>query len=122
MVIPDNLSENDDKLFQSLTLVEDEINETETQTRKQAERSKWKEERKFRFIASQFHLISKWQRNHATFAEQLLNPTPVSSKYLEHGKKFEPVALMEYEKFMFNRRHLLKYCPVDLLYQKDVQF
>lgn len=59
MVLPDNLSENDDKLFQSLTLVEDEINEIETQTRKQAERSKWKEERKFRFTASQFHLISK---------------------------------------------------------------
>jgi len=33
MVIPD-LSENDQKLLQSLTLVEDEINELETQTRK----------------------------------------------------------------------------------------
>ena len=31
MVIRDNLSENDHKLLQSLTLVEDEINELETQ-------------------------------------------------------------------------------------------
>ena len=31
MVIPDNLSENDHKLLQSLSLVEDEINELETQ-------------------------------------------------------------------------------------------
>ena len=116
MVIPDNLSENDQKLLQSLTLVEDEINVLETQTRNQAECSKWKEERKFRFTASQYHLISKRQRNHASFAEQLMNPTPVSSKYLEHGKKFEPVALMEYEKFMFN------ICLVDLWYEKDVQF
>lgn len=29
-----------------------------------------------------------------------INPKPVSSKYLEHGKKFKPIALMGYEKFM----------------------
>ena len=118
MVIPDNLSENDHKLLQSLTLDEDEINEIETQTRKQAKCSKWKEERKFRFTASKFHLISKRQRNHATFAEQLLNPTPVSSKYLEHGKKLEPVALMEYEKFMFNRRTPVKALPCGFVVSK----
>ena len=118
MVIPDNLSENDQKLLQSLTLVEDEINDLETQTRNQAECSKWKEERKFRFTASQYHLISKRQRNHASFAEQLMNPTPVSSKYLEHGKKFEPVALMEYEKFMFNRGTPVKVLPCGLVVSK----
>ena len=42
-------------------------------------------ERKFRFTASQYHLISKRKRNHSNFAEQLMNPTPVSSKYLEHA-------------------------------------
>ena len=52
--------------------------------------------RKFE-AASRHHLISKLQRNYATFAEQLMNPIPVSSKYLEHGKKFESVALMECE-------------------------
>ena len=118
MVIPDNLSENDHKLLQSLTLVEDEINKLETQTRKQAGCPKWKEIRKFRFTASQYHLISKRQRNHATFAEQLLNPTSVSSRYLEHGKKYEPVALMEYEKFMFNRKAPVKVLPCGLVVSK----
>ncbi|KAL9967600.1 hypothetical protein ACROYT_G025862 [Oculina patagonica] len=118
MVVPDNLCENDKQLLQSLNLEEDEINELETQTRKQADCEKWKEERKFRFTASQFHLISKRQRNHGNFAEQLINPTPVSSKYLEHGKKFEPVALMEYEKFMFNRRTPVKVLPCGLVVSK----
>ena len=115
MVIPDNLSENNQKLLQSLILDEDEINELETQTRRQAECSKWNEERKFRFTASQYHLISKRKRNHSNFAEQLMNPTPVSSKYLEHGQKYEPVALMEYEKFMFNRRTPVKVLPCGLV-------
>ena len=118
MVIPDNLCEKNNKLLQSLKLDEDKINEIETQTRKQAECAKWKEERKFRFTASQFHLISKRQRNHDTFAEQLMNPTPASSKHLEHGKKFEPVALMEYEKFMFHRRTPVKVLPCGLVVSK----
>ena len=91
MVIPDNLCENNQTPLQSLTLDEDEINEPETSTRKQAECSKSNEERKSRFTASCYHLISKQQRNHATFAEQLMNPAPVSSKYLEHGQTFEPL-------------------------------
>ena len=37
MVIPDNLYENNQTPLQSLTLDEDEINEPETSTRKQAE-------------------------------------------------------------------------------------
>ena len=44
-----------------------------------------------------------------------MNPTPVSSKYLEHGQKYEPVALMEYEKFMFNRRTPVKVLPCGLV-------
>lgn len=87
MALPDNLSENDNKLIQSLKLEENELNDLETQTRKQAECTKWKDERKFRFTASQFHLISRRQRNHDTFAEQLINPKSVTSKQLEHGKK-----------------------------------
>ena len=46
-----------------------------------------------------------------------MNPTPASSKYLEHGKKFEPVALMEYEKFMFNRTPV-KVLPCGLVVSK----
>ena len=35
----------------------------------------------------------------------------MSSKYLEHGKKYEPVALMEYEKFMSRRGTPVKVLP-----------
>ena len=44
-----------------------------------------------------------------------MNPIPVSSKYLEHGKKFEPVALIEYEKFMFNRGTPVMVLPCGLV-------
>ena len=44
-----------------------------------------------------------------------MNPTPVSSQYLEHGQKYEPVALMEYEKFTFNRRTPVKVLPCGLV-------
>ena len=52
MALPDNLSENDNKLIQSLKLEENELNDLKTQTRNQAECTKWKDERKFRFTAS----------------------------------------------------------------------
>ena len=48
-----------------------------------------------------------------------MNPTPVSSKYLEHGQKYEPVALMEYEKFMFNRRTPVKVLPCGLVMSRE---
>ncbi|CAH3108009.1 unnamed protein product [Pocillopora meandrina] len=33
----------------------------------------------------------------------------------QHGQKYEPVALMEYEKFMFNRRTPVKVLPCGLV-------
>ena len=45
MVTPDNLCENNQKLLKSLTSVEDDMNELETQTLKQTECSKWREKR-----------------------------------------------------------------------------
>ena len=86
MLLPDNLTEAEKRVIDTLQLDEDKVNQIETETRQQAECEKWKEERKFRFTASQFQLISKRQRNHEGFAETLMNPKPVSSKYLEHGK------------------------------------
>ena len=53
--------------------------------------------------ASKFHLISKHQQYHENLAETLLDPKPVSSKYLAYGKKYKPMALMEYEKFIISR-------------------
>lgn len=47
-----------------------------------------------------------------------INPKPVSSKYLEHGKKFKPIALMGYEKFMYNRWTPVKLLPCGLVASK----
>ena len=33
-----------------------------------------------------------------------MHPKPFSSKYVTHGLKYEPIALQQYEKFMFNRK------------------
>lgn len=33
-----------------------------------------------------------------------MHPKPFSSKHTAHGIKFEPIALQEYQKFMFNRK------------------
>ena len=33
-----------------------------------------------------------------------MHPKPFSSKHVAHGIKYEPIALQEYEKFMFNRK------------------
>ena len=118
MAPPDNLSANENKLIQSLKLEEYELNDLETQTKNQAECTNWKDERKFRFTASQFHLIFRLQRNHDTFVEQLINPKSATSKQLKHGKKFESVALREYEKYMFNRSTPVKVLPGGLIVSK----
>lgn len=49
---------------------------------------------------------------------KFFNPTPVYSKYLEHGKKFEPIALMHYGKCMCNRKTPLKIHPCGLVVSK----
>ena len=33
-----------------------------------------------------------------------MHPKPFSSKYVAHGLKYEPIALQQYEKFMFHRK------------------
>ena len=33
-----------------------------------------------------------------------MHPKPFTSKYVAHGMKYEPIALSEYEKLMFNRK------------------
>jgi len=111
MAIPENLSEQEIRLIDTLRLDEDQLNST----RKQAECIKWRDERSFRFTASKFHLISKRQRNHENFADTFLNPKLVTSKYLERGKKHEPIALVEYGEFMSSRRTPVKVLPCDLM-------
>ena len=65
------------------------------QNRHATQAKQWKKERKFRFTASKFDLISKRQRNHKKFAVDLINPKPFTSRYVEHGIKYEPIAIQE---------------------------
>lgn len=99
-VIPDNLDHAEKALLQTLEVDGNSINSIESATREQSNSKRWKDERKYRFTASRFQLISKRQRNHDKFAAELINPKPFSSRHVEHGLKYKPIALREYEKIM----------------------
>ena len=96
--IPDNLDDAEKALIQTLEVDENSINSIESATREQSNSECWKNERKYRFTASRFQLISKRQRNRDKFAAELINLKPSSSRHVEH--KYEPIALREYEKVM----------------------
>ena len=102
-------------LISYIEVDEMKVNKIERETIQQANCAKWKVERTYRFTASRFHLISRCQRHHETFAKTLMHPKPISSKYLEHGKNYEPVALLEYPKFMQNRKTPVKILPCGLV-------
>ena len=104
MVVPRELSDTEEALIKHLTVHEDRIHSIESTTREQAGCDEWKSQRTYRFTASKFHLISRRQRNHQSFAQSLMHTKPFSSKYVTHGLKYEPIALQQYEKFMFNRK------------------
>ena len=104
MVILRQLSNEEEALISHLTVDEDKVNAIETSTRKQTDSDMWKKERTCRFTASSFQVITKRQRNHESFAQTIMYPKPFTSKHVAHGIKYEPVALQEYEKFMFNRK------------------
>ena len=122
MVVPRELSDTEEALMKHLTVHEDRIHSIESTTREQAGCDEWKSQRTYRFTASKFHLISRRQRNHQSFAQSLMHPKPFSSKYVTHALKYEPIALQQYEKFMFNRKNpvavlksgfvVSKSCPV----------
>jgi hypothetical protein len=119
MEIPDTVKDSEEKVLDKIAADEDKLNEIERETRQQADCGKWNEERKYRFTASRFHLIQKRQRNHDTFAESLMHPKQFSSKYVEHGRKYEPVALLEYEKFMQSRKTPVQVLPCGLVILKS---
>ena len=104
MVVPRELSDTEEALIKHLTVHEDRIHSIESTTREQAGCDEWKSQRTYRFTASKFHLISRRQRNHQRFAQSLMHTKPFSSKYVTHGLKYEPIALQQYEKFMFTRK------------------
>ena len=106
-VRPDNLSHSEETLVSSL-VDKNMINKIEEATRDQTLSEQWKKECKFRFTASKFDLISKRRRKHDKFAMDLINPKAFTLRYVEHGIKYELIALQEHEKIMFARKARVK--------------
>ena len=97
--MPADLSEAEKSLLNSLQVDEDKLNDIEIKTRSQSGCLEWKLERKFRFTASNFGLIRDRKRNHESLVKNLINPKPFSSRYTNHGLKYEPIALEQYQKY-----------------------
>ena len=98
-----DLDGNKEELVNALTCNENEIKTIEIETRGQANSDLWKSERKYRFTASIFHVISHRQRNHDTFAKAQMYTKEFRSAATAHGTKYEPVALHEYTRYMDSR-------------------
>lgn len=110
MQVFDCLSDNEseEKLLKHLCAEKDKLNEIEQKTKAQSRSDDWKQEKQFRITASNFGLVMKRKRNHDSLADTLLNPKPFTSRYTDHGNKYEPVALLQYEKFMYSTRRPVK--------------
>ena len=121
-VWPDNLTEYEKAVITSLVVDESKINNIEEATRDQGSSAQWKKERKFRFTASKFDLIPKRQRNHEKFSKDLINPKPFTSRYVEHGIKYEPIAIEEYEKIMSTRKTPVKVLKSGFVIFLDMPF
>ena len=108
-VYPDTLSSEERTFLSSLEVDEDTLNKIEAETREQVSSERWREERKFRFTASRFHLISRRQRNHNTFAKEMMHPKEFTSRHTAHGRKYEKTAIHEYQKFIMLGKLQLQY-------------
>ena len=109
--IPAEISGDEKTLLDKLKVDADKVNEIERKTRGQSDCLEWKNERKFRFTASNFGLIRDRKRHHETLVKNLLNPKPFSSRYTNHGLKYESVALEQYQRYMMSIRrpvHIFK--------------
>lgn len=95
--IPENISNDQKQLLQSLQINVIEANKLESQTRQQASSDKWMKERKYRLTASNFGRIKSRQRNHTKFVEDLLEQKQFSTAATQHGKDHESTALQKYE-------------------------
>jgi len=100
-VTPDNQNDAEKAFLSTLEVDENSINSIESATC-------WNNESKYRFKASMFQLISKRQRHHENFAAELINPKPFSSRHVEHGLKYEPIALRGNEKIMLPKKTPVK--------------
>lgn len=115
MTVPQNLSKNEQSLLEFLEVDENLITHIEKLTIKQSNCAEWQQQWKYRFTASLFDLIRKRKRNHDAFANTIMNPPVLNNKYIEHGKKFEPVSLMEYQWIMRAKRMPITVIPSGLV-------
>jgi len=100
MNIPLNLTNSQQLLMNSLSVDENQIAQIEQNTQKQSQSDEWKDCRKYRFTASRFQKVKQRQKQHDTFATSQMYPPDLNNKYVQHGRRFESVALLEYEKAM----------------------
>lgn len=96
-----DISDAEKSLVEKLLVGDDKVNEIERRTQGQSNCQEWKDERKFRFTASNFGLIRDSKRNHETLVKNLLNPKPFTSRYTNHAL---PIALEQYQKYMMSIR------------------
>lgn len=87
-------------LFKNLKLSEittEELTEIEQSTHRQSDSTTWCELRRCRVTASSFHTVCHLQpRSQASFAKQLINRKPFTSRSTTHGLINETVALKKY--------------------------
>lgn len=112
--IPDTLTDSQAKLLDNLKLNTIQSNKIEQSTTMQAKSEEWFKERKYRFTASNFARISRRQRHHEKFVSELLQPKRFTAKSTEHGKKYEGVALREYQKYLFKSCKPVQVLPAGL--------
>ncbi|CAB4002232.1 hypothetical protein AC249_AIPGENE28139 [Paramuricea clavata] len=100
-----SLGKEEKQLLEHLTCDCNKVNDIETQTRDQAESQEWVNQRKFRITASNFGLVKNRKRNHENLVTNLINPKSFTSRHTMHGKKYESVAIQQYEKYMRDSRN-----------------
>lgn len=86
--------------FRVTEITKEEIQDIELHTREQGKSSRWFEERRKRITASCFGDICKAtdRRNMEALAASLINPKTINTAAVQHGKKYEAVALEQFEK------------------------
>lgn len=120
--LPDNLEQQEVNLLTHLLVDVDKLNDIEKKTRSQSTSDEWKNERQKRITASNFKKVCIRQRNHESLVNSLINPTHVYSKYTEHGKRYEPIALRQYQKYMYSIRRPVVLFKSGLVVAMDAPF
>ena len=60
--------------------------------------------------------------NHETLIKNLINPKSFSSRYTNHGLKYEPIALEQYQKYMSSINKPVKVFKSGLVISMDAPY